>query len=520
MDKKAKSFVLLILVLLSGLYGFAKNDSTDATKDSVNYHFTDNPHIAALDSLLNWDYPLFFSKDSTAEALVLNDSVSPQFPDSIYQLRLDHLNAQTPFDLRYNEYVKRFINVYANKKREQVSRMLGLAELYFPLFEELLDRYELPLELKYLAVIESALNPTAVSRAGAKGLWQFMYPTGKYYGLKVSSYVDERYDPYKATEAACKYLSHLYRIFGDWNLALAAYNSGSGNVTKAIRRSGGHRDYWRIRPYLPRETAGYVPAFIAANYVMNYAAEHKLKAMPPRIHHYGRDTVVVKQLMPFEQLSKMLDISIEELTFLNPSYKLKLIPHIKGRNYTLCLPKDKLGVFVANEDSIYKSIEKELAKNSKPLPRYVEMSDRIVHRVRSGEYLGYIAKKYGVSVRKIKRWNRLRGSMLRVGQRLTIYPRNVERAIKAEVAKKDKSKNKKAKKQKTATKEETKETTKSEVKTDGQKEVLYTVRNGDTLWSIARKYPGISAKNIKSWNGIRNEKNIKPGMQLKIITEG
>lgn len=253
------------------------------------------------------------------------DSV-PVYDDYTYQARLAKLDALSPFDLVYNEHVKGFIQLYTVRKRESVQRMMGMAQLYYPMFEEVLDRYNIPLELKHLAVIESALIPYARSKAGAVGLWQFMYPTGKMYGLNVTSYIDERCNPYKATVAAAEYLKMLYTMFGDWQMVLAAYNAGPGTISKAIRRSGGKKTYWEIRPFLPLETQGYVPAFIAANYVMTYGAEHNLYPALPRRTYFEVDTVVVKEQMSFTQLSQALTISEEELLYFNPQYRKNVVP--------------------------------------------------------------------------------------------------------------------------------------------------------------------------------------------------
>ena len=293
------------------------------------------------------------------------------------------------------------------------------------MFEKYLDQYDIPLEMKYLAIVESALDPRAKSRVGATGLWQFMYLTGRQYKLKVSSYVDERQDPIKATIAACKYLSDLYRIFGDWDLALAAYNSGPGNVSKAIKRSGGYRNYWNIRPYLPRETAGYVPAFYATMYLFEYAKEHDLIGNAPRIHHFATDTLQIKRTVSFDQISEKTGVDSEVLEFLNPSYKLDIVPYIKGRNYKLVLPKVATNGFLKVEKELYKLADEDDAKREKPLPKYFEMNQRIRYRVRNGDYLGKIAKKFGVRISDIKKWNRLRNNRLRIGQRLTIFPKRM-----------------------------------------------------------------------------------------------
>ena len=390
-------------------------------KDSLKVVFSDDPIVASFDSLLisNLSFSdALFSYDSTMVV-----STPPVFSDSVYEARIQHLDTKTPIDLVYNAYVKQYINVYTKQRRQQMSRMMGLAAYYFPVFEEILDQFNLPLELKYLALVESALNPKAKSWAGATGLWQFMYNTGKEYNLKVSSYVDERMDPYRATVAACEFFEKSYSVYGDWSLVLASYNSGRGNVNKAIRRSGGKRNYWQIRRFLPKETRSYVPAFIAVCYAMNYASDHKISTEKPRILFHEIDTIEVKYQIDFEYLSSSLDISMDELEFLNPSYKINVIPKVEGRPYHLVLPVAKMGAFVENEKEIYAHFVELDAQKRKNYPKYSEQDERIVHRVRGGEYLGKIARRYGCSVKKIQQWNNLKNDNIRVGQRLILYVR-------------------------------------------------------------------------------------------------
>ena len=399
---------------------FALNLSK-GNKDSLKAVFSDNPIVASFDSLLlsNLSFSdALFSYDTAIEV-----STSPVFSDSIYEARIQHLDTKTPIDLVYNPHVKQYINVYTKQRRQQMSRMMGLAAYYFPIFEEVLDQFNLPLELKYLALVESALNPKAKSWAGATGLWQFMYNTGKEYNLKVSSYVDERMDPFRATIAACEFFKKSYSVYGDWSLVLASYNSGRGNVNKAIRRAGGEKNYWQIRRFLPKETRSYVPAFIAVCYSMNYASDHKISSEKPRVLFREVDTIEVKHQIDFEYLSSSLDISIDELEFLNPAYKINVIPKVDGRTYHLVLPIDKMGVFVANEKEIYAHFIKLDNEKRKNYPKYSEQDERVVHRVKSGEYLGKIARRYGCSVKKIQQWNNLKNDNIRVGQRLVLYVR-------------------------------------------------------------------------------------------------
>jgi peptidoglycan lytic transglycosylase D len=417
-----------------------------------------------------------------------------ELPTDLLKERLKVLDSKTPFHIEYNKSLEQVIKTYLKRRKSAFSNLMEKARYYFPMFEEQLDKYDIPLEVKYLAIVESALKPRARSRVGATGLWQFMYQTGKQFNLNVSSYVDERSDPYRATEAACKYLASLYKIFGDWDLALAAYNSGPGNVSKAIRRSGGSKNYWNIRHNLPRETAGYVPAFYATLYIFEYANEHNIKAKESAITYFETDTVEVKRQLTFEQIYETLNVDIEVLQFLNPQYKLDIIPYIKGKNYTLTLPVKDVGNFISNEQQIYAYADVEEAKREKPLPKYFEINDRIRYKVKSGDYLGKIADRYGVSIAKIKRWNNMRSTRLRIGQRLTIYPRRLNSVASSTI----KSKTSK------------KIVPKGEFNT-------YIVKSGDSLWLIAQKFANISVQNIKEWNNIWSVKSLKPGTKLKIF---
>ncbi len=415
----------------------------------------------------------------------------PELPTDTLKKRLAILNARTPFNIEYNSSLESVIKGYLKRRRESLSKLMSLSDYYFPLFEENLDKEDIPLEVKYLAIVESALKPRARSRVGATGLWQFMFATGKEYGLNVSSYVDERSDPIKSTEAASKYLARLYGIFGDWDLALAAYNSGPGNVSKAIRRSGGYENYWNIRPFLPRETAGYLPAFLATMYIFEFAEEHGFKKARPNYHYVETDTIHVKKMISLDQVSELLEVPIEELQFLNPSYKLDIIPFIEGENYTLRLPRDVVGKFVNNEKRIYDIVKAEQDKREKPLPQFFDSESKTTYRVRSGDFLGKIARKYGVRVSQLKQWNGLRSNNIRIGQRLTVYPRNPV-STKSPVGT---------------------VTPKKVVNTEGKS--TYKVKDGDSLWSISQKFPGITVQNIKDWNGISGSK-LKIGTTLVV----
>lgn len=413
--KSLYKFLLLFALSVCQLT-FAQKESNSQANS-----FKDDSSLAYIDSVIMAGHAASFSLFDS-----INDHKNTEFEeptDSIYDLRIRRLDAQSPIDLVYNPYVKQYIKVYTARRKTQMSRMMGLAELYFPMFEEVLDSYNLPLELKYLAIVESALNPRAKSWAGATGLWQFMFNTGKEYDLKVSSYVDERMDPYRATVAACQFFEQSYKIYNDWSLVLASYNCGRGNVNKAIRRSGGQKNYWRIRRFLPGETRNYVPAFIAVCYAMNYAEKHGIKPAKPRMSLFETDTVQVKYQIDFEYLSQSIGITEDELEFLNPSYKINVIPKLEHRNYSLRLPKDKIGVFVQNETDIYAHFSKLDEQKKKSYPNYSEQNERVVHRVKPGEYLGRIAIRYGCSVKKIQQWNNLKSDRIKVGQKLVLYVR-------------------------------------------------------------------------------------------------
>ncbi len=408
--------------------------------------------------------------------------------------QLEKLNQKTQLDIVYHPALARTIQVFIKNRKNSLARLFKMGEYYFPIFEEKLAKYDIPLEMKYLAIVESALNPRAISRAGAGGLWQFMYSTGKMYGLEINSYVDERFDPLQSTEAACKHMQDLYKVFKDWNLVLAAYNSGAGNVTKAIRRSGGYKNYWNLRPYLPRETAGYVPLFQATWFLAEYAKEYGIDTnVKTKFHYIATDTVRIKKTITFDQISKLLKINTEELEFLNPQYKLNIIPYVENKNYTLKLPIELVGIFVNNENAIYAYVQQELNRREKPLPKFYKFNNYIVYRVRTGDYLGKIARKYHVSISKLKRWNRLRSNRLRVGQKLKIYSRY---AIAISSKKKSKKKYTSRSRSKTAF-------------------IYYKVKPGDTLWNISRRYR-TSVTDIKKWNRLKSTDKLRPGMTLKI----
>lgn len=346
-------------------------------------------------------------------------------PDSVYKARLQALPCVV--ELPYNQIVKRFILRYVQRGQKQVARMKRMSEYYFPIFEEALDRYGLPYELELMPVIESALNPQAHSHMGAAGLWQFMPATGKRYGLEINSLVDERMDPIKSTEAACRFLKAMYDVFQDWNLVIAAYNCGSGNVSKAIHRAGGKRDFWSIYPYLPRETRSYLPIFIAANYAMNYSAEHGICPAPLE-KIMLTDTILTNRRLHLEQVSTKLEIPLDELRRLNPQYTRDILPG--GTTYALCLPSEKAGLFIEQQDSIYAHKADQLINNRRAEIDMAKVTDisgayRVngvtYYTIKNGDTLGGIAKKFRCSVKQLKAWNGLKNDNIRAGRKLKIY---------------------------------------------------------------------------------------------------
>ncbi|MDE6878867.1 MAG: transglycosylase SLT domain-containing protein [Odoribacter sp.] len=442
------------------------------------------------------------------------DQVMP-VSDSLYLMRLDSLHSA--ITLSYNDIVRNFIEMYVVKKRLQVASMLGLSEYYFPIFEEALAANCMPLELKYLPVIESALNPVARSRARACGLWQFMYYTGRQYKLEINSYIDERYDPVKSTEAAVRYLNDLYSIYNDWILVIAAYNCGPGNVNKAIRRSGGKKNYWDIYYHLPRETRGYVPAFIAAMYAFNYAEEHHIYPLECNLPLLC-DTLLVNEALHFEQLSKNMAISIDELRDVNPQYYKDIIPAGFGKSYALKLPYNHVATFIDRQDTIFAYNRKKyfddsdrVANPNDQFRRYAHASSisgdkaRLVYTVRSGDVPGTIAAKFNVSLNDLKYWNNLNRRMtIRVGQKLVVYVSQKNAAKYASKAKYEGKVNN--------------ETNAPQVETIDGEFIYYTMKRGENLWTIAKKYPGVSNRDIMKWNGISESKvkDLKPGQKLKI----
>lgn len=428
-------------------------------------------------------------------------------PDSVYRARLENLNESLVVKLPYNQKVRNYIDVYVNKRRQQVDVMLALSQYYFPIFEQAMERNGVPEELKYLAIIESALNPRAVSRAGASGSWQFMYQTAKMYDLKIDQTVDERFDPEKASDAAARYLKSLYDNFGDWILAIAAYNCGPGNVNRAIRRAQGKTDFWQIYPFLPRETRGYVPAFIGATYVMNFYREHGFQVpleIPPLT-----DTLLVAQDLNLNVVARKLEIPIQVIRDLNPQYKKDVIPG-NTDYYSLRLPVNFVVKFMENENDIFS----DSANIIPPTPV------RIQHRVRKGQTLSGIAARFDVSVSELKEWNGLRSTTIYPNQILYIYTDN--RPLKNTSSLRFPSENTPSatgQRHLTVTKprgETPVSKSPSQIENEKKQTSYHTVRKGETLYSISRRYPGSSISEIIKTNKLNRKGTIYPGQVLTI----
>lgn len=478
---------------------------------------------ADVDSLLRTWHVQYFSK---RDEFCHDDAENVYFPDSVYIDRLQRLPRVIP--MPYNPIVRDCIDLYADRHRDLVRYMLGMADFYFPIIEQVLDKHNLPIELKYLAVVESALNPVALSRVGACGLWQFMLPTGKSYGLEINSLVDERRDPLKATEAACKYFEDMYAIYGDWNLVLASYNCGPGNVNKAIRRSGGKTDFWDIFPFLPKETRSYVPLFIAANYIMNYSCEHNLCPMQTSLP-LATDTVMVTNMLHLQQVADVLQLDLEQLRALNPQYKRDIIPGNTAPS-VLKLPAAETYTFVDKEDTVFTHRAEELLANCIPLDAAARNNgpdrgtkERITHTVKSGENVYTIANRYGVAASDVRKWNGLRSNRVARGKRLKLYIDNGGVSFASSTKASATTSNAKGKG--AAATASASSASRSSAKgasapsrssgAGGKEFVSYRVKSGDSLYSISKKYPGVTAAVLQKTNGLSGT-DIRPGQVLKI----
>jgi len=486
--------------------------------DSVNEFFTNQ-----MDSLVyTWQIQNTFNIDSSE--VRLNKPYPQNIPDSVYIQRL--MDSELVINLTYNKTVRNYIKMYTERKRDLVEVMLGLTAYYFPIFEETLDRYNMPLELKYLPVIESALNPVARSRANAVGLWQFMYGTGKQMKLDVTTFVDERRDPVKASDAAARYLQKLYNTYGDWHLAIAAYNCGPGNVNRAIRRSGGKRNYWDIYYRLPRETRGYVPAFIAAMYAMEYHKEHNLE---PRFPDFPImvDTIMVNKYLHFDQITTTLQIEKEQIRALNPMYRRDVIPAKKTKAYPLVLPEDKIMAFIDKDTLVYAyEREKYFPNNTLKQPSSssgsyytpvdIKGKAKVFYTVKTGDNVGYISSWFRVRASDLRYWNNIRRDMIRVGQKLVVYVPEKQKAQYEKITnmtftQKQASVGKKSK---------SAPVQKQSSQPLDNNYIYYTVKRGDTIWEIAQRYAGITSDEIMKLNNLTNDRSLYIGQKLKIKRKG
>ena len=500
--------------------------------DSIKSTFVSDNIATCIDSLWMQELTsldLYDEMIADIKNVNVDQKVDFELPTDLLKERLKKLDEKSPFNIEYNIGLENVIKSFLKNRRKSFERLLGVSQYYFPLFEEELAKNNIPLEIKYLAVVESALNPRAVSRVGATGLWQFMYQTGKQYGLNIDSYVDERSEPLKASQAASVYMNNMYKIFGDWDLVLAAYNSGPGNVAKAIRRSGGHQNYWNIRKNLPKETQGYLPAFLATMYIFEYHKEHGIVPNKAVANLFATDTVAIKNHMTFKQVSDLLDVPVAAIQFFNPSFKRNEIPHITGQTNFLRLPKDKIAIFTSNEDKIYAYIHHVQSKRERPyesiavskpkdsLKGTVEPQNEVAyktkyHKVHRGESLAEIAAQYHVSIEDLKKWNYLRSN--KNPKRRTLKIKITEDVAKNDANETEDPKIKNSVIASADTKQE-KEHKIEKVVTTKEVTKIHKVKKGDNLTEIANKY-GVTLAEIKKWNQLKDN-NIALGESIKII---
>lgn len=497
---KLRKFLFFFISLI----GF--NSSYSQIPECDEFCADSDPIAAMLDSLVSLNFLSRYTFSEQTAPLTLPHAAK-YFSDEEYKAKLKKLNSPIPLD--YNESVRNYIELYGNRRPALTSRVLGLAQMYFPMFEQTLDQQSLPLEFKYLAIVESALNPTAVSKAGATGLWQFMYNTGKIYDLKITSYIDERRDPQKATLAACKYFKDMFGIYQDWLLVIAAYNCGERNVNKAILRAGGKTNFWQIKRYLPKETQGYVPAFIAVNYIMNYNSDFGIGVTPPAISFYETDTIAVNQHLSFTTVASTLDIPLDEIRYLNPIFKKNFVPYT-GDPYQILLPSNKIASFIANADKIYNGSVEDGEKAGLRF-QYVTSEKKQLYTVKKGETLASIAKKKDCTIADLKQWNKLKGKSVVPGKQLIVFVTVVEKITipdSAQAALPDTTSVQIASEQP--------ETTESH-----PDYIMYKVQPNDTLFSIARQQR-VSVEQIKELNKdvLSNPNKLVPGSVLKISKKG
>jgi membrane-bound lytic murein transglycosylase D len=519
--------ILIVLLLFTTVIA-----SADNIQDTLILRSDDNVDRVSrdLDSLVNsWYVKLALKKTP-----YLGDSAGREYPDSVYISRLEKINSI--INLPYNNIIRNHIHVYTVRQREKFSVVLGLMDYYFPMFENIFDSFGIPAELAYVAVIESALNPNAVNaKSGATGMWQFMYGTGKMLGLTINSVVDERRDPIKSTYAAARYMKDLYGIFKDWTLVIAAYNCGPANVAKAIKRSGNKNDYWDIYYKLPTETRGYLPQYIAAIYGSTYFADHKLKPLPLNIP-LATDTIMVNKDIHLSQISEVMDIPLMELKALNPQYRTGFVPG-SSKPYALTLPVTQVTDFIGLDDTIrnykpetYLTKTTRIAEPSKTSYKPTAGDNgqaRIIYTVKKGDNLGLIASWFRVGLSSLRSWNNIYKNTIRVGQKLVIYvdPDKSEyfsginamslEEKQASVGKKVPVNSVNPSAEKRVTTISPNLATTAIAETDGEYEI-YTVRRGDTIWDIVKKFDNVTSGEVLKLNGISNPSRIMTGQKLKI----
>jgi membrane-bound lytic murein transglycosylase D len=517
---------LIATAFVKPTYSYYYNDSTSCAVD---------PLIVQLDSMsfsLFTRDKFFVSDDEVIASINMPAEYIPKYTEAELKHNMKLLPTEVPMML--NGQVKQFIDLFAYKRRALMARCLANAQIYFPIFEEILDRKGLPIELKYLPVVESAFNPIAVSRAGATGLWQLMYGTATMLGLEVNSYIDDRRDPIKSTEAAAEYLKKLYDMYGDWHLVLAAYNSGPGNVNKAIARAGGTKNFWAIINYLPAETRSYVPIYIAAVYVMNYHKDYKLVSAEPRRELYAIDTVMITSKVSLKHISNVLGIAEDELQFLNPSIKKGVIPYT-AKGFPMNLPINYFALFEAKKDEIMN----DTSSVTVTTPVVATVPAVIYHKVKSGESLGKICAKYNVSMASVKKWNKLKSTSLSVGQKLKILtattkvdgetspgyaavfaPRSFDKPMVDSVLQNQTSLETDSATETTQPKvdvEQVKASVPGIKLNDKCNCIIHVVQPGDTLWGIAQKYDGVTVEKLKEDNKEYKSRGLRVGDILKIF---
>lgn len=494
-----KNLLILFLLILSPHLS-AQNSSMNYGKSSLKN--SGSELVGSGQVSIGYLSPVDWSPEKKSSGLLLSDNSnytslndSDGFSSLVLMDQLKQMDQSTPFNVNHNATLERFIRVYLKDRRAYINRLIGKSVYYFPFFEQYLDTYDLPLELKYLAVVESALNPVAISPSGAKGLWQFMYGTGMEYDLYIDSYVDERFDLIKSTRAACAYLQKLHNMFGDWDLALAAYNSGPGNVRKAIKRAGGNTNYWEIRQFLPRETSSYVPAFYATMYLFTHVEYHKLSPLKGEASYFETDTVQLKGSLTFEAIQKNTGINMDILTSFNPVYKKGIIPELPDRTMTLTLPVTLMPRFLAAEKILYK---KSLGSNKhKGSSKIIPISTFNSYLVQDGDNLHTIAKKHHISLIQLKTWNGLDSNFLISGQRLVVTNQKGSRFNKIKDTGAEENK-------------------KVSLFQNTSQFTNYTVEYGDTLFKISRKFGNIPISELRATNALENINYLKPGTKLRI----